>query len=180
MTYLDAFAGSGSFGRDMRVQTLDDDICKWGTPLIAIYVAVDHMNNLQQRKEKSKDIESSKINVFKSVRFFFNDLDENNIRNLITLVDERFKLLGWKTTTAQNESYFCLMTAEGPFLSRRQSIEIIFSTFKFEKIPFSFPAPLFSLIDPCGIAQIPMEKIRTLMGDRKEIFINLMVGTLNR
>jgi three-Cys-motif partner protein len=185
MNYFDGFSGRGSFGAEEQIQTLDEDICKWGTPIIAIHVAVDHMNNLMQRQGAREIIENSEIEVFKSVNFFFNDADKSNIKSLEKRVDERFMLLGWKKTMKNpihRRSFETIVEYEGSFLSKMQSIMIIFSTFKFEEIPFlaDLPAPLFSLVDPCGIAQIPMASIRQLMGDGKEIFINLMVWTINR
>jgi hypothetical protein len=185
MNYLDAFSGSGSFGEEEQPQTLEDDICNWGTPLIAIHVVVDHMNNLQKRQGARKFIEQSEIEVFKSVAFFFNDAEKSNIENLVKKIDKRFELLEWRKTIQEyfnSGPYYMRAEYEGRFLSKRQSIMIIFSTYKFEEIPFlaNLPAPLFSLVDPCGIAQIPMKAIRQLMGNGREIFINLMVWTLNR
>jgi three-Cys-motif partner protein len=193
MTYLDAFAGRGSFGTedDSKVVSFDyDQVTKWGTPIVAIGVTLDHMNNLMNRDSTQTEIKSFELKsckCLKSIQFFFNDASEENITELSRKIDVCFRLrhTNWKRSilpSSDLEKCVRVVEYKGPFLAISQSIEIHFTTYKFEEMSVvkSLQTPLFSLVDPFGIKQIPMEIVRLLIGDGKEFYINFMVATLNR
>jgi hypothetical protein len=186
MTYLDAFAGRGSFGRedDSQVVSFDyDEVTKWGTPLIAISVTLDHMNNLMKRSRNA--VESVELNCLKTIEFVFNDASKGNIAELSQTIDQCFQRKEWeKIILPSSDLKKCIGVVEykGPFLTIGQSIKIYFTTFEFEEMSFlsEIQSPQFSLVDPFGIAQIPMATVRLLIEHGKELFLNLMVATLNR
>jgi hypothetical protein len=183
MTYLDAFAGRGSFGREDNSQAVSLDynqVTKWGTPLIAIGVTLDHMDNLMKRPQKAIALE-----CLKTIEFVFNDAEIENITELRRKIDEYLLSKNWEMSILPLSNLKkCVQVVEykGPFLTISQSIKIYFTTFKFEEMSFmsELHPPLFSLIDPFGIAQIPMAAVRLLIDHGKELFLNLMVATLNR
>jgi hypothetical protein len=188
MTYLDAFAGRGSFGRQDYSQVVSfdyDQVTMWGTPIIAIGVTLDHMNNLMARESTQATFESFELNRLNTVLFIFNDSSQDNIKKLSEKIDEGFQQLNWEkwySPCSISGKSFPAFEYKGPFLSKSQSIRICFTNYKFHEMSFlvGLQSPLFSLIDPFGIAQIPMEIVSMLIGDRKEFYINFMVSTLYR
>jgi hypothetical protein len=153
-----------------------------------IGVTLDHMNNLMNRASTQtgvKLLEMKNCKSLKSIQFFFNDASKENIAELSQKIDQCFQRIGWeKLFLPSSNLKKCVGVVEykGPFLTISQSVEIQFTSYKFEEMSFlrSLQTPLFSLVDPFGIAQIPMEIVRLLIGDEKEFYINFMVATLNR
>jgi three-Cys-motif partner protein len=173
LTYLDAFSGPGSYGNpgvDRLFSYFTDDVCNLGTPLIAIYVAIEQMAKLNES--------------VLPLRFIFNDADESHIGLLIQLVSYVLRLSGWEEQEDFPEEVWRYVKAvkySATFNSKCQSILIIYTNYKFEQMTFlaDIPPPMLSVIDPFGIAQIPMESIRWLIGEEKDFFINLMVAPLH-
>ena len=189
MTYLDAFAGRGSFGRDddSKVVSFDyDQVTDWGTPIIAIGVTLDHMKNLTERDTNPVTqtvIESLGLDCLKTIKFHFNDYSRQNIADLRKKIDEGLKKEKWQIFRSRTlYKYEQVVEFIGPFLTISQSIKIYYTTYKFEEMSFlkQLQPPLFSLIDPFGISQIPMSSVSLLIGSGKEVFINLMAATVNR
>ncbi len=173
LTYLDAFSGPGSYGNPDFATLFDyywKDVCNLGTPLIAIYVAAEQMAKLKER-------------VF-PVRFIFNDVKEGYIHTLINLVSDILRSSGWEEIEVFPQEVWKYVKAveySKMFNSKRQSILVIYTNYKFTDMNFlaHIPPPALSVVDPFGIAQIPMESIRWLIGEEKDFFINLMVAPLN-
>jgi hypothetical protein len=188
MTYLDAFAGRSSFGREDDSQVVSFDygqVTKWGTPLIAIGVILDHMNKLMSKDTTQTAIQSFKLKRLNTVMFVFNDHSRYNIEKLREKIDEGFQQLKWEkwdSSCSISGKSFPSFEYSRPFLSISLSIKICFTHYKFEKMSFleGLQPPLFSLIDPFGIEEIPMEIVSLLIGNGKEFYIKFMVATLNR
>ena len=181
MRYVDAFAGRGWFGRTPPDGNFDynDDVCVWGTPIIAISVLIDCMNNLLLRTSTDE----ANFILLKTVEFYFNDASPQNIDELSLKISQQFEDYGWdENVLPASKPFRKIVEYIGPFGSTKQSVRIYFSAKKFDKITFfdELQPPMFSFIDPFGIAQIPMKMVSKLLGNEREIFINLMVGTLNR
>ena len=173
LTYLDAFSGPGSYGTpgfNKLFEYFGNDVCNLGTPLIALYVAAEQMAKLKER--------------VLPVRFIFNDANKCHIDSLIELVSDVLKLSGWEEREVflqEAWTYAKAVEFSKTFNSKRQSIMVIYTNYRFEEMTFlaDIPSPMLSVIDPFGIAQIPMESIRWLIGDEKDFFINLMVAHLH-
>lgn len=81
------FSGKGYFGRDPPFQREYDDICCFGTPVIAVDVAIRHLERLEERKvTKGERFPRRNISgqllerkVIRPVRFIFNDFDPDNV-----------------------------------------------------------------------------------------------------
>ena len=185
MRYVDAFAGQGWFGPEAPEGRFDyNDVNVWGTPIIAISVLIDHMENLFGRKKTQERIEFVLNRCLKTVEFFFNDASKDNIANLRVRIDQQMTSFGWRKTAESASA----VDFEGPFFESTnsaitQSLRINFSAKTFEVMEDSYAElrqPMFSFLDPFGIKQIPMKSVERLVGEGKDILINLMVGTLNR
>ena len=66
----------------------------------------------------------------------------------------------------------------GPVVHR---MRVNYSNKKFQDMELDkIPSPLFSFVDPFGIAAIPMDAMEKIIGSDREVFLNLMVCTINR
>ena len=184
MRYVDAFAGQGWFGQEAPEGQFDyNDVNVWGTPIIAISTLINRMKNLLKYNREKLSVVGNRC--LKSVEFFFNDASEDNITKLKAKIIQQLTSFGWLIITDESAS---VVDFEGPFfesedLTIKQSLRINFTSNKFEVMGDSYAElrqPVFTFLDPFGIKQIPMRCVERLVGEGKDILINLMVGTLNR
>jgi hypothetical protein len=217
MKYVDAFAGTGSFGRDPKVMSFghkqecefctecdlcrECKICRTGTPILALTVTLEHMENLTRAKNTKYELYKTRLTRLNTVEFIFNDANRDYIVALYKKISACFHSLNWEETNVDSSSFsncYKAVEYEGPFLSVRQSIRIYFTFYEFKDMTFlaefqtqpqpqlqaqalfQFQTPLFTLIDPFNVTQIPMSVVRQLIGEHKDVLINLMVGQLDR
>jgi three-Cys-motif partner protein len=194
MTYVDAFAGKGSFGRDDDPEVVsfndgvkcefyshceDCKVCKRGTPIIAIAVLLEHMQKLLDNQSNPLDsIGRKRLNT---VKFIFNDKNLDYINALYLKISACFGSLKWKETkdlSSFSERYKAV-EFEGAAL---QVIRIYFTNYEFKEMSFlaDLEPETFILIDPFGVAGIPMPIVRKLVGNGKHVLLNLMVKHLDR
>lgn len=211
MRYFDAFSGTGSYEDGHQISTFDhsqpckfcsnvdcDDknckncqICKTGTPIIAIQAALVHMEVLKKRSSFKDRLKEAGSTCLRAVEFIFNDFEESYIVELYSKISRCFNALDWQEDVLDPES--CPVTSSrifksieltGPFLTIRQCFRIHFTIDKFENVKFKPEpepgVPLFSLIDPFGVAQIPMTAVRPLVSDNRTVLLNLMVAALDK
>jgi hypothetical protein len=202
MRYLDAFAGKGSFGRDDNpaVFSFNDErecqfyndckdckVCKTGTPIIAVAVLLEHMTKLMHKESTQNQLDSIQLTCLNTIEFIFNDSNLDYIKALYLKISSCFQTLNWVETNVDFPSTFeeCYKAVEyeGPFLSIQQSIRIYFTFYEFKDLSFLAElqprTPLFSLIDPFRVADIPMSVVRQLIGNGKLALLNLMVANLD-
>ena len=182
MRYVDAFAGQGWFGPEAPEGSFDyTDVNVWGTPIIAISTVIDHMKNLFGRKKTQEKLRGVRNRCLKTVEFFFNDASKDNIAKLRVKIDQQMTSFKWRKTAESASA----VDFEGSFFESeiKQRLRINFTVNKFEDMGDSYAKlrqPVFTFLDPFGIKQIPMKCVGRLVGEGKDILINLMVGTLNR
>ena len=183
LNYLDGFAGRGSYNADAR-QQLEDDLSDWGSPIIAVAKALEALNNSTQNKFQ----EIFSKHEF-AVNFIFNEKDRDNLKYLKALVAERFGLYGWKPEEAEEMTerledsivYEGQVRPRGDSFVRKAKIRVQYFNREFHQLDLdAIPSPLFSFIDPFGISSIPMDAMKKLVGADREVFLNLMVATINR
>ena len=125
---------------------------------------------------------------FLAIHFVFNDIEEDNINNLYKLTKKWMAKYEWKREKIilDNEmkipkgKSFSRLWRFDPPLGSPWLIRTTFFVGEFKDIKIPKARKTFTLIDPCGIKQIPFEAVNRFLGPRKEVFINLMVWTIRR
>jgi hypothetical protein len=197
MRYVDAFAGKGSFGRedDPTVASFNEGrecefyndcknckVCKTGTPIIAFAVLLNHMQKLMHKESTQNQLDSIQLTRLNTVEFIFNDSNDDYIKALYLKISACFQTLNWEETNVDLSSYkkcYKAVEFEGPF---HQFIRIYFTNYEFQEMSFlaDLEPETCILIDPFGVADIPMPIVRKLVGNGKHVLLNLMVATLDR
>ena len=188
--YVDAFSWRGEYGgpNTRNSQSLtdeqDDDIEKMGSPIIALDRGLDRCKVMTKRSL------SFPSQILLAIHFIFNDISSENVSHLKTLVVEVLKSYNWEEEKDNVDGYEKMNKNSESFLWRYSTVKsegklwIIRTTFvvgKFEQLMLPEKAnKTFSLIDPCGIKQIPFDAVKRFLGRGKEVFINLMVWTIRR
>lgn len=237
MRYFDAFAGKGSYEDGDEIGSFDHQqpckfctdrdckacgscqICKTGTPILAIQAALGHMRALQTRVSFRNGLKETGLTCLKAVEFIFNDTEQKYMVELYDKIRRCFSSLGWQEEDLDVETcpvygrlsghknerapirIFRSVDFTGTFMSDQQStlqqstaqqstvqqsFRIHFTVGRFEDLEFKpdpdpkQEVPLFSLIDPFGVGQIPMSAVRPLIGDNKAILLTLMVAALDK
>jgi hypothetical protein len=199
MRYVDAFAGKGSFGRDddHNIVSFNDGrdcqfyndcknckVCKTGTPIIAIAALLEHMQKLMDKESFLNELDSIPLTRLNTVEFIFNDSNLDYVKALHLKIRDGFRSLNWEETNVDSSSFskcYKGVEYEGPML---QFIRIYFTNYEFKEMSFLVElepqTPLCTLIDPFGVADIPMSVVRQLVDNGKLVLLNLMVATLDR
>ena len=200
VAYIDAFSWRGEYdARDRRGQVVNadssgeeeeagpDDIAKWGSPIIALDRGLDRCQQMT-----SKYLNPMRV-LFLAIHFVFNDIEWDNIKHLYKLTKIWMAKYGWKREQICEKSpnldnewdvqerrrFSCLWRFDPP-LGSPWLIRTTFVAGEFKNIKIPKARKTFTLIDPCGIKQIPFEAVNRFLGQRKEVFINLMVWTIRR
>ncbi|XP_047134216.1 uncharacterized protein LOC124812138 [Hydra vulgaris] len=181
LTYVDAFAGKGYFGKRILPEPCDD-ICQWGTPLIALHAFIEEINaqinnqvSIEYKEEttfKNKYTDKKILEEILCFRFIFNDTD--NIDELKEFITDYLKTkTGWKLICTDEFIYLSKQTND----QFTRTIEIEFSKSKFKKMEpklESIEGPAFFFLDPFGI-KLPLRIIRKLIKEERDVIINLNV-----
>ena len=200
VAYIDAFCWRGEYdARDRRsggvnaesseeeegVAHSSDDIAKWGSPIIALDRGLDRCHQMTLNLKYPMSV------LFLAIHFVFNDLEWDNIKHLYKLTKVWMAKYRWIrekispdldnewNIQEEEKSFSCLWRFDPP----RGSPWLIRTTFvagEFKNIKIPKARKTFTLIDPCGIKQIPFDAVNRFLGPRKEVFINLMVWTIRR
>ena len=187
--YVDAFSWRGEYGgpntRSINMEEDgEEDIARMGSPIIALDRGLDRCQEMAKRSYRFP------YPILLAIHFVFNDINHDNISNLKKLVKEWLHKYNWEqeienidgleNENSKSKSYlwrYIPMKHEG----KSWLIRTTFVTGKFEHLILPENArKTFSLIDPCGIKQIPFEAVKRFLGPGKEVFINLMVWTIRR
>lgn len=177
----------------------EEDIALMGSPIIALDRGLDRCK-IMSENTNARIIE--RLRKFNAIHYVFNDISTENILNLIKLVCKNMAKYGWqnmgKQEDGRNQQEF--MNGGKRKVEKDKKNDITFrwrlkyafdqgsswwikTTFvigKFEHLEIPPARKTFSLIDPCGIKQIPFEAVKRFVGPGKEVFINLMVWTIRR
>ena len=179
ITYVDAFAGKGYFGNRV-LPSPNDDICKWGTPLIALDVFMKCIDDKLNKKFKEVLVGESVVQKF-SILFIFNDLNHKD--DLMIFIEEYLKKnkndfeIYHKNNKIELSKIYVNSKCSGTL-----KIFIEFSRLKFENMAARFQSiegPVFSLLDPFGI-KLPRDVVKLLMGKERDLLINFNVNYTNR
>ena len=149
---------------------------------------VNHMTTLEGRQTTKDVFPSIKLKCLNTIEFIFNDVNLDYLKELCTRIQDYFISLNWTETALDFRSFpECYKAVEytGNFLSIKQSIRVYFTNYEFKMMmPFldalQPETPLFSLIDPFGVTNIPMAIVSKLIGETKYVLINFMVAKLDR
>ena len=189
LNYLDAFAGKGKY-QENAVQSLEGDVTDFGSPIIAVEKA---LGSLKSMYNHGGEHSHGQLNfVFSrhryAVDFIFNEANADHLKCLKDVVEERFRLHGWVIIEQETIEGVEKVVYQGEVVPRSEfsspivrRMRVNYSNKKFEDMELDkIPSPLFSFVDPFGIAAIPMEAMEKIIGSDREVFLNLMVGTINR
>ena len=172
--YIDAFSWRGeyeNFDGDFPDDP-NENVTK-GSPILALSEGLKVLN------EQWKKIVDKKLPYFHSqfnaIHFIFNDIDEDNIKNIKRLA--KIECQNFGLPVKENDNFLLYELQE----SKMWYFKVSFVVGAFEDLPVPTDADnMFSMIDPCGIKQIPLSTVEKFIGKNKEAFINLMVMTVNR
>lgn len=180
----DGFAGAGVYSN-----AWDEDIAKYGSPLIAIRVSIEHFitkGKLINRFNPRVSIEvgpNDGVADYRmtnySIRVYLVEGNISNFNKLVKNVGIIFDLYAIKFIR-KKRSTDCV-----EIFSADDSISIScrVSHEKFENVdpPHIFASDrLVAFIDPFGYKHIPMSHVSKFVGLRKEIYINYMSQFVNR
>ncbi|XP_065646463.1 uncharacterized protein LOC136076833 [Hydra vulgaris] len=182
LTYVDAFAGKGYFGKRILPKP-SDDICQWGTPLIALNAFMQEIDaqlkkqvSIEYKEEatlKNKHIYNDTLEEVLCFRFIFNDIE--NITELKEFITEYLKTKAdWKLICTDDMFIYLSKQSNDQFA---RTIEIEFSSLKFEKMEHkleSIEGSAFFFLDPFGI-KLPLKIVKKLIREGRDIIINLNV-----
>ena len=187
LNYLDAFAGRGKY-KNESVQHLEGDVSEFGSPIIAVEKAVSGLKHYATTAaHKFRRIFGA--HQF-AVNFIFNEPNKDNLTCLKGVVDERFRLHNWNVVGRESDEGVEKVVYQGRVQLKkkgrligfaRAQMRVNYTNKEFEKLELDqIPSPLFSFVDPFGIKSIPMEAMEKIIGNDREVFLNLMVSVINR
>ena len=189
LNYLDAFAGRGKY-KENAVQSLDGDVSDFGSPIIAVDKALEALRWMYAHDKETSHHQLNRIFSMHryAINFFFNDVNADNLKCLKGVVEERFRLYGWKISEQETIEGVEKIVYEGEVVPQSEffpatviRMRVNYSNKKFQDMDLEkIPSPLFSFVDPFGIADIPIDAMEKIIGSNREVFLNLMVGTINR
>lgn len=193
LTIFDGFAGPGTY----ECYRWPSDIEKYGSPIIALHVAVCHLWNqlrfVPTHPEPNKyeeglvDLQKAQGERLKcedngeqTLTLVFVEPSKSNYKKLYKNVIHIMKLYGLKTKVLKRfESGFCTIKCGHPDDDDRYQIACKIYCAEFAQM-VAPPCPSFALIDPFGYSQTPLDKVKDFIGIGKEAFINLMSSYINR
>ena len=201
LAYIDGFSWRGEYdSRDKRGQKFHadnseeedeeeeadkDDIAFWGSPIIALDRGLDRCQQIFAR-----GVFRIFLAPFLAIHFLFNDTERENIIHLYKLTKTWMAKYGWRREKHNPNLDDMWPAEEGRNFSRLWRFDLpvgspwlirtTFTVGQFKNIQIPKARKTFTLIDPCGIKQIPFEAVNRFLGPSKEVFINLMVWTIRR
>ena len=178
----------------------EEDIARMGSPIIALDRGLDRIKIMAQNARNINLLQK-----FNAIHYVFNDISKENILNLMKLVFKMMAMYGWDGIATVTQTKYNLRVKEFLRGEKRKGekdnkrditfqwclksaflegsswqIKTTFVIGKFEDLELPPASKTFSLLDPCGIKQIPFEAVKRFVGPGKEVFINLMVWTIRR
>lgn len=180
----DGFAGAGVYSN-----AWDEDIAKYGSPLIAVRVSIEHFiikGKLINRFNARASIEAGPNDGVAdyrmtnySIRVYLVEGNISNFNKLVKNVGIIFNLYAIKFIR-KKRSTDCVEIFSA---DDRISISCRVSHERFENVdpPHIFASDrLVAFIDPFGYTHIPMSHVSKFVGFGKEIYINYMSQYVNR
>lgn len=188
---IDGFAGTGRY----EVYGCPTEIEKYGTPIIALHVAIryfwrghvrflpnllpvpakykENLKCLKKAKEMKVELKEGIIRLVfvEPKKSNYEKLYENTIRIMLAYDLEI-------TVTECFEYGICSIACRIP---GKKDYPIMCMIVCAEFAEIETPSrPTFTLIDPFGFSQTPLEKVKEFVGQGREVFITLMSSYINR
>lgn len=196
VTIFDAFAGTGRY----EVNGWPAEIEKYGTPIIALHVAIDYFWGLQyapspplepnESDEADLQLLEHLQKVEGTIKCGFADLNYHilwlvlvepsitNYKKLFKNILHIMRTYGLHTKIIPNFPLGSCTIACGKHTGK-YPIRCFIYCAEFAQVAAPSP-PSFALIDPFGFGQIPLNKVKEFVGQGREVFINLMSSYINR
>ena len=186
--YIDAFAWRGQYevpALGLGLARAEQENGTMGSPIVALSTALRELKKYRTKYRETVGVFTDQ-NGFKAIHFVFNDLELQNIVNLKNLVQNQFQRFDFQLVSDTVDSdrrnvlfYQDSETGSADIEPWYAQVTLVVGRFEDLEIPTD-SKKTFSFIDPCGIAHIPLSTVERFIGPNKEVFINLMVMTINR
>lgn len=203
LSIVDGFAGTGIY----KDYGWSEDIEKYGSPIIALHVAIQHLLKLefkpseyeQNRKhDERRDRYNRRLaNLHRTtmeplpfatenhtLSLIYVEADEQKYKALFQNILQTLHIYGLKPRISSDfEMGKCSILFDHPRETEKSPSEyrialtLFCAKFKQLRAP---PPPSFAFIDPYGYSHTPFDKVREFVGFMREVFINLMTRDMNR
>ena len=196
LTIVDGFAGAGRYGVDWPV-----DIEKYGSPIIALHVAIRHLLKLEFKPSENEYNSGMEYNFDEALRrlqrstmenvaypplfglslsLIYVEADKNNFIRLYKNIIQTLLLYKLKPSVEEHPtgSIYVIRFVQ-PDSEKWCPISCTLICAEFKQV-IAPPSPSLAFLDPFGYKAIPFYKVKEFVGYQREVLINLMTRDINR